>query len=295
MIPEFYLFALLSAVFFGLEPIMAKKGLASGGTWLENTLVVLVIRVLFFWAGFLVLSGGTGLFSGLTVGLGAMFAFASVISSGFGRISFYMGVERTGSTTSNAVTNLRPLFAVLFGAILLDEPVSLTMALGAAVLVGGLVLITFSGGGDVRGWRPVALLFPLLAGFTFAAGNVMRRFGFEISTVGALEAITIGETAAFLVIIGYTGVEHRRSTRVFRGPRDAYRYFAGSGVLAGGGLLALFFALERGPVSIVDPLSSLAPLVTVGAALVLLGDLERITRRLVLGTLLVVIGIAFVT
>jgi uncharacterized membrane protein len=56
----------------------------------------------------------------------------------------------------------------------------------------------------------------------------------------------------------------------------------------------LTYALAGGEVSVVYPLTSSAPLFTVGFTALLLRGVEQITWRLVVGTILVVAGVVYV-
>ena len=62
-----------------------------------------------------------------------------------------------------------------------------------------------------------------------------------------------------------------------------------------GGVMLMFQALSRGNVVVVSPLVSTNPLFTLVLAAVLLRDVERITRRTIVGALLVVLGVVVVT
>ena len=59
-------------------------------------------------------------------------------------------------------------------------------------------------------------------------------------------------------------------------------------------LITIFEALDRGPVAIVDPLVGTQSLFTVVVAYFVLRDLERINFRLILGTVLIVLGASIV-
>jgi uncharacterized membrane protein len=80
-------------------------------------------------------------------------------------------------------------------------------------------------------------------------------------------------------------------------PRRSYAFFAASGVLTAVALLSLFTALSlpEGRVVVVDPLVAAAPLFTAVFAYFLLDDVERVTRGIVVGALLVVAGAVLVT
>ncbi len=68
-----------------------------------------------------------------------------------------------------------------------------------------------------------------------------------------------------------------------------------SGVAAGLGVVASFFAFSIAPVVVVSPLESISPLFTLLWSHLFLAHLERITPKLVLGSILVILGVILVT
>ena len=289
---EVFLFSGVAALFLGVGPVVSKRGLAMGGTWMQAVLLVLGIRTALFWVALVGLAG-TDPFAGLSPFVAGVFVLGGVLASGVGRVVFAIGIDRIGSSLSNAFTNTRPLFAVLMAVAWLGETVTAGMAAGVLVLVFGLGVLSLSRGGDVSGWRRTDLVFPLLAALVFAAGNVVRRFGFTISPVTTLQAVTVGETAALLTMVAFAAATGRLGAD--GAPRRAFGHFALNGLTATVGLFAVFTALRAGPVSIVDPVTATAPLVTAVVAAFVLRDVERVTAGLVLGVGLVVGGVALLT
>lgn len=164
---------------------------------------------------------------------------------------------------------------------------------GIAVLVVGLAALTLSRGGDLSGWQPSDVLFPLAAAAAFGLGNVARKFGLDaFADTSVLQAVALNETGAMAVLGAYAVVAGRRD--VLAAPRRTYAYFAGSGTLTAVALFSLFAALEVGRVVVVDPLAATAPLFTAVFAAVFLRDLERVTRGVVVGAVLVVVGVALI-
>lgn len=289
---EVFLLSGIAALFLGAGPAVSKRGLAMGGTWMQAVLLVLLTRTALFWVALVGLTG-VDPFAGMSPFVAGVFVLGGVLASGVGRIAFAIGIDRIGSSLSNAFTNTRPLFVVLLAVAWLGETVTAGMTAGVLVLVAGLVALSLSRGGDVSGWERTDLVFPLAAALVFAAGNVVRRFGFTVSPVTSLQAVTVGETAALLSMVGFAAATGRLG--VDGAPHRAFGYFAFNGVTAAVGLFAMFAALRVGPVSVVDPVTATAPLVTTAVAALVLRDVERITRRLVLGVVLVVAGVALLT
>ncbi|WP_410766943.1 EamA family transporter [Haloferax sp. DFSO60] len=288
-----YLFALVPAVIWGFTPVLDKRGMSYDGTALQASLVVVVVDLTLV-TSLLVLRGGS-LLAGIDVSLAGLFLFAGATGTALGRLAIFIGVDRVGASINSAVVSARPLFATAFAFGLLGEPISLETGVGIVVLVTGLVVLSLAKGGDLSGWESRDLIYPLGSGALFAFGNVLRRFGLEMGGADVLQAVALNEAGALLVFLGYAAV---RGTKGFRSAdRRSYGYFAVSGALTAIALVSLFsaLALPAGQVAIVESLASTAPLFTTVFVYFLLQDLERVTRGVIAGAVLVVIGTALVT
>lgn len=288
-----YLLALVPAVLWGFTPILSKRGMAGGGSSLQASLVVVTVDTSLFLV-VLLATRGTEALVDVPPSAVALFVVAGVVGTALGRLAIFTGIDRVGAAVNTAAVSIRPLFATILAVVLLDETVGLHTGVGILVLVGGLLLLALSKGGDVAGWSTIDLIFPLLAALFFAIGNVARRFGLvTFPDVALLEAVALNEFGSLLALGTFAVVAGRRD--VLAAPRRTYAYFAGSGTLTAVALLSLFAALRQGKVAIVDPLAATAPLFATGFAAVLLRDLEQVTRRVVAGAALVAVGVAIIT
>ncbi|WP_435344305.1 EamA family transporter [Haloarchaeobius sp. HRN-SO-5] len=289
-----YLLALVPAVLWGFTPILDKRGMSLGGTAVQASLVVVLVDLSLFGIA-LAVSQGTQAFAGLDLAIAGLFLFAGATGTALGRLAVFVGVDRVGASINSAAVSARPLFATALAFGLLGEPVAPRTAVGVVVLVAGLVVLGLAKGGDLGGWRPRDLLYPVGSAAFFGFGNVLRRFGLQSSDVVLLEAVALNEAGALLVFVAYAVV--RGNSSVSSAARGSYVYFAVSGTLTAVALLSLFTALSlpEGRVAIVESLSSTAPLFTTAFAFFLLRDLERVTRGVVAGAVLVVVGAALVT
>jgi drug/metabolite transporter (DMT)-like permease len=59
-------------------------------------------------------------------------------------LAWFWLVSRYNATTLHAFTFLTPLFAMLFGALLLDEPLGASLVIAAALIAAGIVLVNKS-------------------------------------------------------------------------------------------------------------------------------------------------------
>jgi len=293
--PVVYALALVPALLWGFSPVLSKRGMAAGGSSLQASLVVVIVDSTLYLLALAVLQGGDA-FAGLTRETVGVFVAAGVVGTALGRLATFAGVDRVGASVNSAGVSARPLFATLLAVGFLGEPAALTTAVGVVVLVVGLAALALAKGGDISGWEPYELLFPVGAAGCFAIGNVLRRYGLTSSGVSSLEAVALNELAALTVLAAYA-VARGRLGDLRAAPRETWTYFAGSGAVTAVALLSLFAALghPEGTVAIVDPLAATAPLFTTVFAYFLLGDLERVTRGVVAGAALIVLGVALVT
>ncbi|WP_306054570.1 DMT family transporter [Natronococcus wangiae] len=286
--------ALIPAILWGFTPIFDKRGMAAGGGSVQASLVVVVVDSAIYWLAIAVLYGRAA-FSGLTPETLAVFVFAGVIGTALGRITIFVGVDRVGASLNSTILSTRPLFATLIALAFLGEPLGPITGIGIVILVGGVSILTLSKGGDLGGWRPRDLLWPIAAAATFAVANVSRRYGMLETPISALEAVAINETAGMIALVAYALAV--KGTAVLSRPRETYLYFTGSGLLTTIAMLSLMAALglEGGRIAIVDPLVATAPLFTLLFAAVLLRDVERVTKGVVAGAALVVVGAVLIT
>lgn len=286
--------ALVPALLWGFSPVLSKRGMAGGGSALQASLIVVIVDGTIYWLA-LALGLGGNAFAGATTYAIGVFIVAGVVGTALGRLATFTGVHRVGASINSAGISTRPMFATVLALVWLGEPVELKTAVGVLVLVVGLVVLALGKGGDIRGWRTVDLFFPLAAASLFAIGNVIRRYGLTRTALTPLEAVAINEAAAFVVLAAYVVASGRRD--IFAAPKTTYLYFSGSALFTAVALLALFaaFAMEGGRVALVDPLTATAPLFTTLFAFFLLKDLERVTRAVVAGAGLIVVGAALIT
>lgn len=280
-------FAFLTAVFWGLAPVIAKRGLERGGTTMQAAMVVILTTAALAWTALLGTSG-TAAFTGLSLADAGIFLVGGFVGTTLGRLSNFAGVRRVGASVATGVMNTRPFFTVLLAVGFLHETVTTTNAVGVLVLVTGVLALTLSRGGDIGGWRTADLAFPIAAAIAYGSGNVIRRYGFLETTASTLQAVSLNELAAMLTLGTYLLVFRR--DQILGANRAAIRYFVLSGTASAIGLLSFFQALSLGQVSTVDPIMGMTPLFATVFTFVLLREVEVVTRGVAVGATLIVIG-----
>lgn len=289
--PDVVLYSLIPAVMWGLSPTFTKRGIVRGGSSLQASVVVVAVGVICY---------GVGLaFVGRLTSLGTLSPTVWLVFTGSGIagavawLASYTGVDKVGASVNSAIFNSHPLFATVIALFSLGEALSPQTAVGIMVLVIGLLLVADSKGGNRGGWARSYLVFPIIASGAYAISNVVRRYGLTMTSVTTLEAITINAVVTFVILILYGSV--RRETSILPPSFDAFRAFAISGFLSAVALFFLFEAFARGPVAIVSALSGLSPVIATLVTAVMLSDVEKVTRRVIAGACLVVVGAALIS
>jgi drug/metabolite transporter (DMT)-like permease len=85
-------------------------------------------------------SGTVDSVTGVSAGDAALVLYLGVASTFLGYIGWNVGLRGLGATRAVTYTYLISPLAVLFGAVLLDETVTLWLALGGALVVGGVAV-----------------------------------------------------------------------------------------------------------------------------------------------------------
>ena len=289
---SFYVAGLLTALLWGGSPILSKRGLSHGGNPLVLAIVALGTGLAMFWAGLAVLHGPAHVLPRLSLRGYAIFLTAGLVGSALGRAASYTGIDLVGASVNMAVVATYPIFATVLAYLLLGELVTATQVAGVVVVVAGLVLLTLSKGGDRTGWTTRDLLVPLLGAAVYGTGSVLRRYGLTTTPATALDGVAIESAAAVAALLAYALLANRRA--LLENSRRSYAYFLGTGVLSSLGLLSLFVGLASGPVAIVVTLAGTSTLLTTAFSWALLGDLERVTRGVVVAAVLVVSGVALI-
>lgn len=142
------------------------------------------------------------------------------------------------------------------------------------------------------GQSPVAgYALGLIAGVCYGAWSVIAKTAINNYDIPPL---LFAATAFFFGTIMFGPVLAYDLPRAIRISKRALALFAIAGAGSGGAIVALSFALEKGDVTVVAPIVSISPIITLFLLRIFLERLEKVSPRVVLGALLVVVGTALV-
>ena len=197
--------------------------------------------------------------------------------------------RRLGPTLTGTLGAVTPLFTVLGGVLLLRESPTAAELGGTAGVVAGVMILTGTGavaGGGSR-WL---LALPVAAAVIRALAQVGTKVGLALLPQPFLAAL-VGYTVSTAMVFAFSsglGTVPRFSLR-----SRGVGWFVLSGLCNGGSVLALYTALQHGPVSVVAPVSAGYPVVTYLLSFALFPEERHGLRRLA-GVALVVAGVVLV-
>ncbi len=281
MIVELY--ALLTSFCFGLNAILIRKGLKDS-TPVTAAIIVSLVQIPIL----AILALQSPIIWDLTA-IG-YFILAGVFASTIARICNYIAIDKVGVNIATSMSGTDPLFSNLLAILVLNEPIVQSTLVGVVLIVLGVIVM--SNMELEEGVKKTDLIVPLLAAFFYACANMVRKLGMVIipnaafgSVLGALTSIIV--YPLFLASRGRLGEFNHRTSGV--------KYFVGSGLVISVAMLSMYTAFQSGSIAVVTGLIGAAPLFGLVLSTLLLRDVEKITKRVVAGCLLIFLGVILIT
>lgn len=276
------LLALAAAACFGSALIVTQFGLRHATPVAGAT--VSVTFTLLVWLG---LSPFLLNLEAWHVGALALFAIVGVFYPAIVTLLTYESNRQLGPTVTGAVSCTAPFFAVLTAVLFLDERLTLPIAAGGTVIVGGLMLLTARAPlARAPGWK---LLLPVSGAVLRGVAQTLTKLGLVL-WANPFAAALVGYATSAAVMWG-TGAVTRRSGRRITG--TGVLWFMAVGTLNGGAVLLMYYALNIGSVAIVSPVVATYPLFTMLFSALFLKT-ELLTPKAITGVMLAVCGVAVI-
>jgi uncharacterized membrane protein len=245
----------------------------------------MIVGAIGLWIIVLV-TGGVGAISTRSL---LLFAAAGLIGTAGGRLTRFLAIEKVGATVTAAVSSVTPLIASFLAILLLGEFVTLPILAGTAVIVIGTVLLATSG--QRLGFRASQIVLPLASATCFGIVQIIRKAGLD--DMGPVLGTCINLTAAVIAFSAMMLASGHRGIYACRGRGLAYLVCAG--LTENAGVFLTILALTSGAVSVVMPLTATTPIFVLLLSLFFLKGVEVLTARVVAGTMLIVLGVCFIT
>ena len=278
--------ALAAAIAYAMSFILSKRGLRYS-TPITITFVSLFMQT-FVLGGIAVTITGV---PSTTAFVFSLFIIAGVLQMVVRQLT-YIGIEKIGAARSGPIRASVPLWSAAVAIFFLGERMTAPIALGTALVVGGILLISWRSDETVKDFRPWYVIAPLLAAILGGVVYPLRRYALKFSDDPIYFGAIVGVVGLLCTVL-FLALPTTKDRLVWH--RPSLGYFIVGGSLESLGLLLVLYALSFGPVVMVTPLTATLPLWVVIGSRLFLRDVEKITQRTVVGAILVVVGTIAIT
>jgi uncharacterized membrane protein len=272
------LLAILTAFLIAIAYIFARKGLESSNAT-SATLIRIVTTFAIFWMLTLLFVPLDSFKTRAVIYhvISGVFVFIAIQLS-------HISLGRYGAAKSSTIFSTQPLFSSFAAVLILSEVLTISIGVGTILIVLGAALLSLDRK-DKSGWLDRRLIFPLVTAFFWGISTIPTKIGVGITNSPILGATIESSTSLTLIVLYVLLSKPKLSLN-----RQNFTYFSISGVVESIAFLCLLYAFSIGNLVIVMPLYSICPLFTILLTYFLLGGLEKITPKLIVSAILIVIG-----
>ena len=277
--------ALGAAMLWAVTSLLVRSLMAELGSVAVNAIrtgaggVLLLVWVL--------ATGGPGALTAMSARVFALLALSIVAAIAVGDTVFFESTKAIGLGRAMTISMSYPVGAAVLAAVFLGEPLTLPVAAGALLTLGGLTLIVAPWTERPRGerfWLGVGTA--TLASLAWAVAVVLLKAPLQEVDPVTAQAVRLPLAA---VVLGLTPWARGALRRLARSTRGATVRLAALGVLTAVSAVLFVASVKYAGVAMAAVLSSTAPMFAIPLGWVFLG--ERLSRGALLGAGVTVAGI----
>ncbi|MGC8621237.1 MAG: EamA family transporter [Caldisphaera sp.] len=246
--PLAVLLALGSGIGFAINDAVTKLKI-KGNSSMSLTFVSLIFGLPIILISLLIPLGK------LTMTLNSLifYLLAGIVNFTIGRSSLYASISRLSSSGGSILSSTSALFGFLMGWILLDEKVTVIMAIGVILI---MISVYIASGGFKNNLSLTGIIFGLITGLSIAIAVVLIKLGDQDGGQPVL-----GTLIAYLSGIAFSYIGFKRNPiKVIELKRLAFP-LAIMGTAAAAGQIMRYIALLTAEASVVAPLQNIRPVV----------------------------------
>lgn len=279
----------LSAFFAGLTAILAKCGLKNTDSDLATALRTVVVLA-FAWLMTLLVGSWQEL--GAISGRSLLFLILSGLATGASWLCYFKALALGNVNQVTPVDKSSTVISVLLAIIILGETANLPLRLAACFLLAlGVWLMLERKAEPQRRQKGNAwLLYAMLSAIFAALTSVLAKIG-----IAEVESNLGTAIRTLVVLVMAWGIVFGRSKQRLLANlnRRELLFLILSGLATGASWLCYYYAIQQGVVSVVVPVDKLSIVVTVIFSYLIFK--ERLSRRALLGLLLIIAGTLLMT
>jgi drug/metabolite transporter (DMT)-like permease len=273
--------ALASTFGFGAGFVLTQFGLRWMPPWLGVAISIPTSTLLFWCLAPFFVDPRDGNLKAV-----ALFACVGLFFPGTVALLNFESNRLMGPNIAGALSSIAPVFAIALAIVILGEHIRGPQLLALAAIVVGITLM-YRGQVGLSGRSRWLLALPVAASAIRGVIQPIVKFGFEWwpnPIAAAVVSYTVSSAVLIVSALGRAGgsmpmIDHR-----------GVLWFAAVGLCNGLSVLAMYGALEYGPVGIISPLIASYPLVTLLLSRVFLSK-EDLRPQLIAGVTATVCGV----
>jgi len=282
-----FVLAILVAILWGSDGILAKLSTPRLGVARVAVLMLIVDGIMYFlgfyyWRGNLPISLWDGIL-----------AATSCIVGTIAYLCFFESIVDGQIAIAGTISAAYPAFTVIGALALLSETLTVTQVIALIAIIGGVIALSYESNPASEHAMPRrSLFFALLAFALWGFWSLTSKMA--INVVGPGNILGFYVISSLIVPFVYAWFRKIRPVQSRDSSPSWTAWAFGAAALAMNvfGVFALSFALDVGLASLVVPISSAYPLVTVILAVALLH--EKLNRLHMIALAFVIIGLVMI-
>lgn len=286
------LFAILTAVTFAIPQVLVRRATYQS----EESFTALAVSMLVGTPIFVILVSAFGEwhdFLSFTPTQYVLLAAAGLVHLIIARFLFFTSTRIIGANPTAAITRTAVIFSVIFGVVFLGESVTGLQVFAALLIMCGAILTTTEFSRRTFRISMRGLLMSLGCALCSAGSATLIRPVMEVND-SIYAATCVMYLAGFIVlaIILLAGRDYRQ--RIIQQDRRSWSLLSIGGAFLVPGHLFRFAALQRSPVSIVQPLIATIVLFVLLFSWIMNRRIDVFNWRVVTGIVMVLAGVVLI-
>lgn len=280
--------AILSAFFAGLTSILAKCGINKTDSDVATFLRTIIILIFSWIMVFIV--GSFNTISSID-SKSFIFLILSGLSTGASWICYFKALSIGDINKVVAIDKSSIILTVLFAIIILKETNNLIFKIIFTVLIGiGTFMMIEKKEQTKTNIKETFIIYAFLAAIFAALTSILAKIGISNveSNLGTAIRTFFVLLMAFIIVISKGKLSQIKTIN-----KREFIFICLSGIATGASWLCYYYAIQKGIVSVVVPIDKLSILVSISLSYIIFK--ENLTKKFLLGLLLIVVGTLLMT
>lgn len=281
--------AFLASFSFATSSVATRRGVLYGDVY-SNAFLSILIGIPMY--GLYILYNGDYIdFGNIPFFALILFVLAGILHFVIGRYLLYTSIHYIGASSSFPIISTSNILSAFIAIPLLSEKLSLLKFFGLLIASIGIFLIATIGF-EIKGFR-IGFIMALFAAVTFSITSVIIRVALLIFS-SPLLGVLISYLSSLIIYISLITFDRVRSELSNIFSSEVLKFMIISGILVNFGQLFRYLSLDIIEVSVVGPIFSLIPIMTILLSYLINKEVEIINWKNSIASIIIVSGVILV-